>query len=107
MKDTIKKGLFTSFGLALIAKDKLSDVAKEISKEAKLSEDDGEKLYESLVNQSDVYKKNVEENLEKMVNTIIEKLNIPTKKEVDELSKNIIQLQKEISEFNKSSDIID
>ena len=53
MVDLIKKAIYTGVGLAVLTKEKAEELVKELSQQAKLSEQEGKELFDSLLKQSE------------------------------------------------------
>ena len=50
MIDLIKKALYTGVGLAVLTKEKAEELVQELTKQAKLSEQEGKELFDGLLN---------------------------------------------------------
>jgi len=74
MIDLIKKTMLTGIGLAVMTKDKVEDLSRELAKTGDLSE----KARKELASQ-----------VEKQVKSTLQKLNIPTREEFLKLEKDI------------------
>ena len=68
-----------------MTRDKTEDVAKKIAGEDKLSEEEGKKLAEDLLNQSDEARKNLKEQVEKFVDNTLDKLESQSRKDLQSL----------------------
>ena len=53
MIDLIKKALYTGVGLAVLTKEKAEELVQELTKQAKLSEQEGKELFDGLLKQSE------------------------------------------------------
>ncbi len=53
MIDLIKKALYTGVGLAVLTKEKAEELVHELTKQAKLSEQEGKELFDGLLKQSE------------------------------------------------------
>ena len=93
MLDLIKKTILTGIGIASLTKDKIEELGKKLAEESKLSEEEGRKLINDLLKQSDEARKNLETQVEKLVKSTLERLDIPSKKEMDELKARIKNLE--------------
>jgi polyhydroxyalkanoate synthesis regulator phasin len=93
MLELLKKGIFTGIGLSILTKDKIEEVVKKTIQEAKLSEEEGKKLLASLLEQSDEYRTNLEIKIHEQVNKVMDKLDLPSKKEFEALKKELEELK--------------
>ncbi len=82
MKDILKKGIYTGLGFALATKDKIDEIVEDVKKESDISEKEGEILYKKLVEKSESYRTEAENFIEEIVVKTMEKLNIPTAKDI-------------------------
>ena len=53
MVDLIKKAIYTGVGLAVLTKERAEELVKELSQQAKLSEQEGKELFDGLLKQSE------------------------------------------------------
>ena len=101
MKNLIKKGILTGVGLGLMTKEKVMDYAKKAAKEAKLTEEEGRKLVDELLNHSEETRKELEKKINDQVKNALDKAGVATKEDLNELKKMIDKLQKRIEEKTK------
>ena len=97
MINLIKKTILTGAGLASMTKDKVEEVAKELSEKEKLSEKEGKDLLNELLKKSEDAKKDLEGRIEGVVSKTLKKINIATKKDIDELTARIKHLEEKVS----------
>jgi polyhydroxyalkanoate synthesis regulator phasin len=94
MLDIVRKTLLLGIGLAAMTRDKIEEVAKKIAEEDKLSEEEGRKLAEDLLNQSDEARKNLKEQVEKFVDNTLDKLKSQSRKDLQNLEERVAKLEK-------------
>jgi len=94
MFEFIKKTILIGAGLASMTTEKIEEAVKEIVKKGEISEKDGRELVKDLLERSKKAKKDLGERIEKMVNDALQKLKIPTRKELEELKARIERLEK-------------
>ncbi len=94
MLDIVRKTLLLGIGIAAMTRDKIEEAAKKIAEEDKLSEEEGRKLAEDLLKQSDEARKNLKDQVEKFVDNTLEKLNSPSRKDLQQLEERIEKLEK-------------
>jgi len=73
MLNIIKKSMLTGIGLALIAKDEVEDLAKELVNKGKMSENEGTKFLEDLQKRYDQTQQKLEEKVQKAVKDFMKK----------------------------------
>jgi len=103
MLNVIKKSMLTGIGLALIAKDEVEDLAKELVNKGKMSENEGTKFLEDLQKRYDETQKKLEEKVQQAVKDFMKKADVVTGDELKGLKKEIRDLKKAISESGDTS----
>ena len=98
MLNIIKKSMLTGVGLALIAKDEVEDLARELVNKGKMSENEGTKFLEDLQKKYDETQTKLEEKVQKAVKDFMKKADVVTGDELKGLKKEIRELKKAISE---------
>ncbi len=93
MLDLTRKAILTGVGLGLLAKDKIDEVVEKIREENKLTEEESRKLAQELLDQSEEARKNLEEEVKKTVGDALEKLDVPSRKDLDDLKIRIEKLE--------------
>jgi polyhydroxyalkanoate synthesis regulator phasin len=92
MFEIIKKTLLTGVGLAVMTKEKVEELAKDLAEQAKLSENEGKELVDSLLKQSEDARKDFESRINSAVQKAVSGLNLATKDEVAKLSARVDEL---------------
>jgi polyhydroxyalkanoate synthesis regulator phasin len=98
MISLIKKSLLTGIGLALIAKEEVEDLVKELVKKGEMSEKEGTKFLDDLRKRYDDTQERLEEKVQKAVKDFMKKADVVTGDELKGLKKEIRDLKKAISE---------
>ena len=96
--------MLTGIGLALIAKDEVEDLAKELVSKGKMSENEGTKFLEDLQRRYDETQKKLEEKVQRAVKDFMKRADVVTGDELKGLKKEIRDLKKAISEAGDSSE---
>jgi polyhydroxyalkanoate synthesis regulator phasin len=94
MFELFKKTIWLGAGLAVMTTEKIEEAVAEIVKKGQLSEKEGRELAADLVEKSKKAKKELGEKVEKIINKTLQKLNIPSRKEMEELSARVDRLEK-------------
>jgi polyhydroxyalkanoate synthesis regulator phasin len=92
MFDLIKKTLLTGVGLAVMTKDKVEELGRELVAQAKLSEHEGKEFIDHLMSQSETARKDFESRLNTAVQKAVSTLNLASKDEVAKLSAKVEEL---------------
>ncbi len=104
MLNIIKKSLLTGIGLALIAKDEVEDLARELAQKGHMSEKEGGKFIQDLQERYDDTQKKLEEKVETVVKEFMKRADVVTTDELKGLKKEIRDLKKAISEGTEKSE---
>ena len=94
MADIIKNAVLAGIGFISLTHEKAEEFAKELIKRGELSENDKSKFVKDALDQSEKAKTEIGEKIEKTVETIMSKMNIPTRKEFDELKSMVEELSR-------------
>ena len=95
MFDFIKKTILFGSGLASMTAEKIEATVSEIVKKGEITEKQGRELVQELKEKSGRARKELGERVERMIAETLPKLNIPTRKEVEDLKARIERLEKE------------
>jgi|LGVF01.1.fsa_nt_gb polyhydroxyalkanoate synthesis regulator phasin len=93
MFDLLKKTMLTGIGIASMTKDKIEELGKKISAESKLTEEEGKKMVNDLLKQSEKAREDLEAQIQKLVKKSLEKLDIPIREDLNRLEKRIKKLE--------------
>ena len=96
MIELIKKAVFTGIGIASLTKDKIEDLAKELATKGKMSEQEGEKLIQEILNRAEESRTTLNSQTEKLVRKTIDKMQLARSEDIDLLKAEIAMLREEI-----------
>jgi polyhydroxyalkanoate synthesis regulator phasin len=105
MVDLIKKALYTGVGLAVLTKEKAEELVKDLTQQAKLSEQEGKDLFEGLLKQSEQARNDFQTKVDEAVLTVVKRLNLATKDEVESLKAKVEELASQSSGGRTSGSI--
>ena len=94
MSDIIKKTMLAGLGLMSMTKEKADKLVNTLVKEGEMSKTEGSKLAKELVKKVEENKTLLEKKVETSVKKIMIKLDIPSRKEINELKRKIDTSQK-------------
>ena len=106
MLDFVRKAIYIGAGLASMTADRIQEAVDEIVKKGELSEKQGRDLVEELFEKSDKTRKEMSERVERFTQDALEKLKIPSRREMDELKGRIDQLERWRIELNARIDLL-
>ena len=93
MLDSIHKMFLAGVGLAAMTKDKIDEHIKELVEKGKLTEKEGHEMADDVLKKSEQARKDLQKQVEEYVQKILDKLQIPSKEEVEELAARIEKLE--------------
>jgi len=97
MMDYIKKTMLIGIGLAATTRDKIEESIAELVKKGELSEKEGKEMVNDLLERSKKMREDMEKKIEKVVADTLNRLNIPTKKEMAGLRERVEELEKALA----------
>jgi polyhydroxyalkanoate synthesis regulator phasin len=92
MNELIKKTLLTGLGLAFLTKEKIEEVTKEFIDKGKLSEQEGKKLYDELLEKAEESKEDVKKQIESITKESMKKMNLASRDELQDMEKRLQEL---------------
>jgi polyhydroxyalkanoate synthesis regulator phasin len=98
MLDLIKKALYTGLGLAVLTKEKAEELVKDLTQQAKLSEQEGKELLDGLLKQSEEARDDLQTKLDEAISATVKRLNLATKDEVASLRAKVEELSTKVAQ---------
>ncbi|MCK5802349.1 MAG: phasin family protein [Lentisphaeria bacterium] len=93
MLDILKKTVYTGMGLAYMTTEKVQKIARDLADKAELSEEEGRKFTGELLEKSAEAKKAFESKTASVVESVMTKLRVPTRSEMDALEARVAELE--------------
>jgi len=93
MIELIKKAMLTGLGAVSLTREKIEEIGRDFIEKGKLSQQEGEKLMEDLVAKADESKQEIKKQIEERVDDILKKMNLVKVSELEELKRQIKELQ--------------
>lgn len=94
MSDIIKKTILAGLGLFSLTKEKAEKMVQDLVKRGEVAKSDGAKIIKGLLKKAEEEKKVLEGKIEEKIRQTLKRLDIPTRKEVEELKKKVAELSK-------------
>ena len=94
MSDLIKSVVLASLGVLSLTREKAENLAKDLIRKGELSETEEAKFVKDLMKKAEKAGGEIEEKIEKTVGKTLKKLNIPTRKDLDEIKQKLDKLSK-------------
>jgi polyhydroxyalkanoate synthesis regulator phasin len=94
MSDIFKKTFLAGLGAMSLTREKAQEITNDLIRRGELAKTDEAKFIRDLLDLAEKNKTGLEEKIEKGIEKVMAKLDIPTRKEVDELKAEIARLSK-------------
>lgn len=96
MIDLIKRTMLTGVGLAVMTKDKVEELGRDLASQAKLGEVEGREFVDNLMKQSEDARKDFEDRVGSLVKKAMDGVNLVHKEELDKLQARVDALEAEL-----------
>jgi poly(hydroxyalkanoate) granule-associated protein len=96
-----RKVLLAGVGAVALAQDEAEDFINKLVERGEIAERDGKKLMRELLEKRKKQAKKVESSLDKRIEEILSRMNVPTKSDVQALSERVAALTKKVEELKK------
>ena len=96
-----RKVLLAGIGAIGLAQDEIEDFVNKLIERGEIAEKDGRKLVKEIRDRRKKTTHDAEEKMNKQVEEILDRLNVPTKSDIEALSEKIAALTKKMDELKK------
>ncbi|NLJ44492.1 MAG: hypothetical protein GX431_12595 [Bacteroidales bacterium] len=96
MSDIFKKTFLAGLGAMSLTREKAQEITNDLIKRGELAKTDEAKFVRDLLDLAEKNKSGLEDKIEKAIEKVMAKLDIPTRKEIEELKAEIARLSKKI-----------
>lgn len=104
--DAARNVLLASIGAVALAQDELEEIVDRLVDRGELAEKDGRKLLKDLVERrkqkTERSRSELGEDLERRIEKVMHRLNVPTKRDIDELSRKLAILSEKVDDLKKT-----
>lgn len=101
--DAVRKVLLASIGAVALAQDEMEDFVDKLVERGELAEKEGKDLLRDVMQRRKKDAKKAEEEVDKRMSELVDRLKIPSKADIDSLSTQIDGLSKKVDELSKKS----
>jgi poly(hydroxyalkanoate) granule-associated protein len=99
--ETVHKVLLAGIGAVALAQDEVEDFVNKLVERGEIAEVDGKKLIKEVMDRRKKDAQKAEAGLDRRIEEILSRMNIPTKSEIEALSQKITALTKKVEELKK------
>ena len=96
-----RKVLLAAIGAVALAQDEIEDFVNKLVERGEIAEKDGKKLVREVMDKRKKEAKDVEDETTKRVHDVLDRMNVPSKKDIDILGEKIAVLTQKVEELKK------
>jgi len=100
--ESARKVLLAGIGAVALAQEEIEDFVNKLVERGEIAEKDGKKLVRDLMEKRKKKAKEAEEGLDRQIEEVLGRMNIPTKSDIQALSAKITELNKKVDELKKA-----
>lgn len=100
--DATRKILLAGIGAIAIGKDEIEDFINKLVERGEIAEKDGRNLFSEVLEKRKKSVRSAEDMASKHVHDILDRLSVPTKKDIEDLSEKVASLTKKVEELTKN-----
>jgi poly(hydroxyalkanoate) granule-associated protein len=97
-----RKVLLASIGAMALAQDEVEDFVNRLVERGEIAEKDGRKLVKEVMDRRKKQTKKAEDEMSKRIQDTLERLNVPTKSDIEALGDKIATLTKKVEDLKKT-----
>ncbi len=101
MLTAVRKVLLAGVGVVALAQEEIEEFVNRLIERGEIAEKDGRRLVNDIMERRKKQVADAEEELEKRIESILNRMNVPTKADIDALSRKITNLTKKVDELKK------
>jgi poly(hydroxyalkanoate) granule-associated protein len=99
--ETARRVLLASIGAVALAQDEIEDFVDKLVERGEIAEKDGRKLVREVMDRRKKDREKAEDKLGKRIEEVLDRMNIPTKADIETLSDKIANLTKKVEDLKK------
>lgn len=102
----VRKVLMAGIGMMALAQEEVEDFVNKLVERGEIAEKDGRKLVNDVMekrrSKTQETTKRVESELDKRIEGLLDRMNIPTKSDIEALTHKVAELTKKVDELKKN-----
>ena len=100
--EAVRKVLLASIGAVALAQEEIEDFVNRLVERGEIAEKDGKRLVQEVMHRRKKEAQKAEDEVTKRVEGVLDRMNVPSKVDIDALSEKITALSKKIDELKKA-----
>ena len=105
MFELVKKSLFLGLGLAMLTKEKLEDLGREVARKANLSQSKAREFELELTNKAEQARQALGAEIDRRVDQAFAKVGVARSKDATDLAARLAALERAVAELPKATDL--
>ena len=107
MEDLFKKFLYTSVGLVSSTVEKIQTSVDKLVDEDKLSQDEGKKIVDDLVKNTEAKREEFENKLKNVVEEVMGRLNIGSQSQIKDIQDRLAAIEEKLGIVNETEEVVE
>ncbi len=100
--EAARKVLLAGIGAVALAQDEIEDFIDKLVERGEIAEQDGKRLFSEIMDKRKKSTEKAEDEFTKRVEEILDRMNVPTKDDINKLGQKITNLTKKVDELKKA-----
>ena len=104
--ETARRVLMAGVGVVVLAQEEIEEFVNKLIERGEIAEKDGRKLINEVIenrkNQAQETKQATQEEFDKRLESILDRLNVPTRGDIDKLNTKVTELTVKVEELKKN-----
>lgn len=104
MYEISRRVLLAAIGAIAFAQDEAEDFVNRLVERGEIAEKEGKQLVKEVLEKRNDKRRTIEGEVNKRLQDVVERLNVPSKRDIEELSAKINELTRKVEELKKSKE---
>lgn len=100
--EAVRKVLLAGIGAVALGKEEIEDFVDKLIERGEIAEKDGRKLVREVMERRKKDAEKAEDEITLRVESVMDRMSVPSKADIDALSEKIVALSKKVDELKKS-----
>jgi poly(hydroxyalkanoate) granule-associated protein len=100
--NSLRRVLLASIGVAVVTRDELKEFIDKMVERGEIAEEEGKKLYKELMEKRKKKTDEAQEVASNQMRDMLDRMDVPTKSDIDVLGEKISALSKKVDELKKA-----
>jgi poly(hydroxyalkanoate) granule-associated protein len=100
--EAARRVLLASMGAMALAQEEMEDFVSKLVERGEIAEKDGKKLVREMMDKRKKEAKKAESEVDKRIEELLDRMNVPSKSDIEALSAKITALTKKVDELKKA-----